>query len=199
MIISVTNRLLCKGDFIERIEQIAKALPYSIILREKDLLPEEYEQLAGTCLKICNKYKVPLVINSHIAIAKKLEIPNVHLPMKLFLKHSRELDSFKSIGVSVHSLEEAKCAQALGASYLIVGHIFETDCKKGIPPRGLNFMRQVCEAVTIPVFAIGGISLLNASDVLEAGAAGVCVMSQLMTCQKPEEVLKSYHKIFDIN
>ncbi|HEY5586905.1 MAG TPA: thiamine phosphate synthase [Ruminiclostridium sp.] len=198
MIISVTNRLLCKNDFLQRIEQIAKALPYRIILREKDLQPEKYEQLASECLKICSRYNVPLVINSHIAVAQKLKIPNIHLPMKIFLNHLDELSTFKCIGISVHSVEEAKRSEDLGASYIIVGHIFQTDCKKGVPPIGLDFLKQVCEAVTIPVFAIGGITQLDTTDVLKAGAVGICVMSQLMTCKNPEEVLMSYYNFFGI-
>ncbi|MHB8065707.1 MAG: thiamine phosphate synthase [Ruminiclostridium sp.] len=196
MIISITNSLLCKDDFLERIKLIAKASPHSIILREKNLQPEEYEQLAGECLKICTSYNVPLVINSHIQVAQKLKISNIHLTMKMFLEHKDELSAFKCVGVSVHSVEEAKCSEGIGASYLIAGHIFQTDCKKGVPPRELDFLKQVCEAVTIPVFAIGGITQLNTADVLKAGAEGICLMSQLMTCTMPEEVLRSYHNIF---
>jgi thiamine-phosphate diphosphorylase len=196
MIISVTNRLLCKDNFLERIEQIAKALPHSIILREKDLLPEKYEQLASECLKICSLYNVRLVINSHIDVAQKLKITNINLPMKIFLKHSDKLSAFECIGVSVHSVEEAKYAECKGASFLIAGHIFQTDCKKGVPPRGLDFLKHVCEAVNIPVFAIGGITQLNTIDVLNAGAAGICIMSQLMTCKNPEEILRTYYNSF---
>ncbi|MHB8127182.1 MAG: thiamine phosphate synthase [Desulfitobacteriaceae bacterium] len=192
MIISVTNRLLCQGDFLERIEQIAKLLPYSIILREKDLLTENYELLAAECLKICSRYNVPLIVNSYIDVAQKLKIPNIHLPMEIFLKQWDELSDFQRIGVSVHSVEEAKCAENMGAGYLITGHIFQTDCKKGVPPRGLDFLKQVADAVSIPVFAIGGITQFNVKEVLEAGADGICVMSQLMTCENPEDVLMSF-------
>lgn len=189
MIIAVTNRLLCQGDFLERLEQIASCHPYSIILREKDLSPAEYEQLAAECLTICSRYNVPLVINSYLDAARKLEVPSIHLPLETFLKHRDELGFFQQIGVSVHSAEEAKSAEDLGAGYLIAGHVFPTDCKKGVPPRGLTFLQQVCAAVSIPVFAIGGITQFNFGDVLKAGAAGVCVMSQLMTCENPEDVL----------
>jgi len=196
MIISVTNRLLCKGNFLERIEQIAKARPHSIILREKDLPAGEYEKLAAQCLEICSMYNVPLVINSYIEVARKLKIPDIHLPAELFRRHHDELRSFENTGVSVHSVEEAVCAERLGACYLIAGHIFQTDCKKGVPPRGLDFLRQICDAVSIPVAAIGGIAQFNAGDVLQVGANGICTMSQLMVCEEPGEAIANYKMLF---
>lgn len=196
MIIAVTNRLLCKDDFLKQIEQIAINSPHSIILREKDLSPEDYEILAYECLGICNHHNVPLIINSFIKVAQKLKIPNIHLPMDLFSKHWNELGSFQQIGVSVHSTEEAKLAQNMGATYLIAGHVFQTDCKKGVFPRGVDFLKEVCNTVTIPAFAIGGITSSNANNVLEAGADGICIMSELMTCENPENILKSYNHVF---
>jgi thiamine-phosphate pyrophosphorylase len=191
MIIAVTNRLLCQGDFLERLKQIAQCRPHSIILREKDLSPAEYELLAAECLPICSRYNVPLVINSHLDVARKLKVLRIHLPLDTFLKHRDELAGFQQTGVSVHSVEEAKSAEDLGAGYLIAGHIFPTDCKKGVPPRGLEFLQEVCAAVSIPVFAIGGITQFNVREVLKAGAAGICVMSQLMTCENPGNVMRS--------
>lgn len=82
--------------------------------------------------------------------------------------------------MSVHSVEQAVRAQQLGADFLIAGHIFPTDCKPGLPPRGLEFLGQVCRAVTIPVYAIGGITPENAPLAVKAGAAGVCIMSGAM-------------------
>ena len=84
------------------------------------------------------------------------------------------------MGTSVHSPEEAALAEKLGASYVTAGHIFATDCKKGVPPRGLDFLENVCKSVKIPVYAIGGITRSNMHLALEKGAAGVCVMSGLM-------------------
>jgi thiamine-phosphate pyrophosphorylase len=87
---------------------------------------------------------------------------------------------FTTRGASVHSVEDAILAQKSGATYLTAGHIFATDCKKGVPPRGLLFLREVCTAVSIPVYAIGGIHKENAVMCIEQGAAGVCMMSEYM-------------------
>jgi thiamine-phosphate pyrophosphorylase len=68
----------------------------------------------------------------------------------------------------------------LGADYVCAGHIFETDCKKGVPPRGLSFLRDICAQSPVPVYAIGGIREENENKAIEQGAAGVCVMSGAM-------------------
>ncbi len=196
MIICVTDRLHCQGDFLERIEQIAKALPYCVILREKDLQPNEYEQMALEVSRICERYNVPFALNSHINVANKIKVSNIHLPMEIYLSYRDELSSFRKIGVSVHSVEEAILAESMDADYIIAGHIFDTDCKKGIPPRGLDFLQEVCLSVSIPVFAIGGINHNNINDVLKCGAEGICLMSQLMKCEDPKEVITSYRTLF---
>lgn len=86
------------------------------------------------------------------------------------------------LGCSVHSVLDAIEAEKLGASYLTAGHIFATDCKRGLPPRGTDFLKQVCEAVSIPVYAIGGIGFDDGKidRVCECGAAGACIMSAFM-------------------
>jgi thiamine-phosphate pyrophosphorylase len=77
-------------------------------------------------------------------------------------------------------LEEAKTVQSLGATRLVTGHIFPTDCKKGVPPRGLEYLKTICQSVDIPVYAIGGITPENAHLTIGCGAKGVCMMSYLM-------------------
>ena len=87
---------------------------------------------------------------------------------------------FDLIGVSVHSVEEAIFAEKMGAGYVTAGHIFLTDCKKGLAARGLPFLKNVCESVGIPVYAIGGITPDHVDAGLGAGAAGFGVMSGIM-------------------
>ena len=81
--------------------------------------------------------------------------------------------------------------RSLGANYITAGHIFETDCTKDIPGRGLDFLREVCSAVSIPVYAIGGISKDNFMKIQETGAAGACIMSGFMRCDSPEKLVQS--------
>ncbi|WP_211171187.1 thiamine phosphate synthase [Bacillus sp. DNRA2] len=180
-LIAITNRKLCQGDFLSRIEWLAKARPTAIMLREKDLSLEDYEALALKVSDICRENSVPLIINQNLAVAKKLKLANIHLSMVDFRKNKDELVAFTNIGASVHSVSEAIEAEALGATYLVAGHIFSTDSKKGVPPRGLGFLKEVCGAVSIPVFAIGGIKETNINEVLAVGASGACIMSSAMT------------------
>lgn len=193
MIIFVTNRKLCQDDFFQRIEQLAKGKPDAIMLREKDLSLQEYEKIARKTLEICKNYQVPLIINQNISIAAKLHLP-IHLSMSNLRTQQKLLKSFKQVGASVHSVAEAEEAAAMGASYIIAGHIFLTDCKKGIPPIGLPFLKEICNAVTIPVFAIGGITKERIKDVVETGATGCCIMSEAMTTKDPTELAVHINK-----
>lgn len=183
MLIVVTNRKLCPGDFLQRIKLLVegKTKPTAIILREKDLSLEEYEALTLKVLEICHRFDVPLIVNQYISVAAKLKLPGIQLSMDDFRKNKDGLKAFTNIGASVHSVSEAVEAETLGATYLIAGHIFPTDCKKGVPPRGLGFLEEVCAAVSIPVFAIGGIKETNINEILAAGATGACIMSKAMT------------------
>ena len=122
------------------------------------------------------------MLHTYLETAAKLQHPYIHLPLFLLRENSGELNDFIEVGCSVHSVEEAEEAQKLGATYLTAGHIYATDCKKGLPPRGTDFLKEVCSAVTIPVYAIGGIHAGTGQirEVMECGASGGCIMSEMM-------------------
>lgn len=178
--------MICKRPFMEQIENVAKAGPELIILREKDLTYEERVELARGCLRICARNNVPLSINSDIEAARALGIPRVHLPMDVL--RASDISGFRLVGASVHSPEEAGEAEALGAHYLIAGHVFPTACKIG-EPRGTDFLKAVCSAVDIPVYGVGGIKPSNYHEVLDAGAAGAASMSSVMRVEDPAEIV----------
>lgn len=190
MVICVTHRLLCPDDFLERLDRIAAQHPYAIVLREKDLSESEYEALARDCLRICQKHDVPLNLNSQIAVARRIGCDGIHLPFHLLLQHKNELEDFSRIGVSLHSPEEAAQLTDTPATYVQAGHVFPTDCKAGVPPRGLSFLRAVCQATDLPVFGIGGITAERYPAVLQTGAAGACIMSGLMTCNDVAQTMQ---------
>ncbi|WP_338471679.1 thiamine phosphate synthase [Niallia sp. XMNu-256] len=192
MLIYVTNRKLCQYDFLDQIERLAKGKPHGMMLREKDLNLPDYEKLAVEVKEICHEHHVPLIINQNMSVAMNLKIPNIQLSMTNLRKYHQDLHAFKNIGASVHTIDEAKEAQVLGATYLIAGHIFSTDSKKGVPPRGLPFLKNVSEAVPLPVLAIGGITRYHVNDIYATGAKGVCIMSEAMTSQHPTELAYSF-------
>ena len=193
-LVCVTNRRLCPEPFSVRMEKLAAARPDAILLREKDLSLSEYTLMAALCQKICQAYHVPLILHTHLEAAKTLNSPFLHLPLPLLARHSRELNSFLQIGTSVHSLTEAMEAQALGATYLIAGHIFPTSCKENLPPRGLDFLEQICSKVALPVLGIGGITPEQMPALHQAKSAGACVMSPMMIAPDPKALCALYRR-----
>ena len=192
-ILCITNRSLCKEDFLKRIEKIASENPTGIVLREKDLTEKEYKDLAAKVIEICNRYNTPCILHNFTKVAIELKHPYIHLPLHILDNVSAEdRRKFKVLGASCHSVNDAVRAENLGCTYITAGHIFDTDCKKGLPGRGLDFLKNVCESVKIPVYAIGGISSKNIREVKSAGAKGVCVMSGVMMCEDVEEYLGEF-------
>lgn len=191
-ILCVTNRKLCQDEFLRRIDLIASNHPAGIILREKDLPEPEYEVLAKQVMDICSRYGVPCILHNFTDVALKLGAQAIHVPLPVLRRMTAEQKaSLCVLGASCHSAEDAREAEQLGCTYITVGHIFDTNCKKGIPGRGLEFLREVCGFAHIPVYAIGGIAPDNVADVRRAGAAGICIMSRLMQCENPEEEIEA--------
>lgn len=188
--ICVTDRKLCVGDFWERLEAVVKEKPCAVILREKDLTGPEYREFAVRALAVCRENGVCCILHSFVGVALELKAEAIHLPMPLLRRlKTEEREKFRHLGASCHSVSEAVEAERLGCTYLTAGHVFETDCKKGVPPRGLDFLAEVCAAVSLPVYAIGGIRAENAPLALQAGAEGVCVMSGWLGCGNVAEYM----------
>lgn len=186
-VICVTQ-MSAANDFPKQLEKICAAGIDRVILREKSLTEWEYEALAKRVIKICGKYKTPLSLHTFTEAAKRLDCKSIHLSYADFTAGKGE--GFETVGVSVHSLNEAISAERAGANYITAGHIFPTDCKKGLPPRGTDFLREICDTIHIPVHAIGGITPENISLVKTAGASGVCLMSGLMKAKKPRDIIE---------
>ncbi len=192
-IICVTNRLLCKEDFLSRIEKIALVHPKAIILREKDLSKQEYKELAVSVLEICRKHNTPCILHSFFDVASELDCKSLHLPLPILKSLSqKDRERFTELGASCHSLEDAVEAERLGCTYITAGHIFDTDCKKGVAGRGIDFLKTVCRGVSIPCYAIGGISPKNIFQIRSAGAKGACIMSGGMICDNVQNYFNSF-------
>ena len=194
----ISNRKLCENENLEKqIEKIFSAYEKKIILenfeivaltlREKDLNKNEYLKLIEEIYPICQKYKINLILhqNYDLNLDEKYDIEGIHLSYSIFKSLNQNIKTelikkYKRIGVSIHSLDEAKEVENLGASYVVAGHIFKTDCKKGLEPRGLKFIEDLSSALTIPIFAIGGIDEKNSLSVIDSGAFSICMMSTLM-------------------
>ena len=234
-IFCITNRKLCKDDFVQTIERVVsedkslqvieKALgkeisldknellvssnmkltdedgmkestfenisegmtnsnlpkPDMLILREKDLSEEEYFELAKKIKPMCDKAGVEMVIHTYVNVAKKLGVKSIHLPLdKNIMLTEEDKQLFDNIGTSVHSLDDLEKAISMGVTYVLAGHIYDTDCKKGLPGRGLEFLQEICNNVRVPVIAIGGINMDRLKEVKDVGASGAAIMSGYM-------------------
>ncbi len=182
MVICVTNRKLCSGSFFDTVRRACQKADM-IILREKDLPENEYLVLAQQVMKICHEEGRLFCVNKYAAAAKELGARALQLSFADFCTFAVNSERFCKTGASVHSIEEAVEAESLGADFLIAGHIFKTDCKKGVTPRGVGFLSEVTEKVNIPVYGIGGINDANKSLVYESGGSGICIMSGFMRAE----------------
>jgi thiamine-phosphate diphosphorylase len=187
MIIAVTDRKQSVRPFLDQIRIIAEAGPGMLILREKDLSEGDYRELARAILRICTDNGVTLCINTFVSIAIELDVRNISVSLDAVRKNP-EYKHGHRLGISVHSLIDAKEAISLGADFLIYGNVFETTCKPGVAAKGLEELRKVCIESDIPVYAIGGINTDNMESVMDNGADGVCMMSAFMRAKDPSAI-----------
>ena len=194
LVITSRKRFEGEADFLKQIEKIAAAKPFGIVLREKDLPVKEYSELARQVRDICRSADTSLIVHSHPAVARELGIPALHMPLDALGKmSSEERKEFEVLGASCHSVEDVLRAKAYGCDYVTAGHVYATDCKPGLPPRGADFLAEVCgPAAPMPVFALGGLTPARAPEVRRAGAAGFAMMSSAMDAENPEELCRKY-------
>ncbi|MCH5212366.1 MAG: thiamine phosphate synthase [Oscillospiraceae bacterium] len=185
-LICISNRSLCSGNFIERIRDILD-MGIPVILREKDLTEAEYYDM------LVNIDRKEIIAHTFIDASKAYGCLKIHLPLPLL--ETADVSGFEVVGSSTHSIEQACRAEKLGASYITAGHVFETDCKKGLAPRGTELLAEINKTVSIPVYALGGISSDNAAAAISAGAYGAAVMSGFMKCDDPREYRDRYKHI----
>ena len=194
LVITSRKRFEGEADFLKQIEKLTAAKPFGIVLREKDLPVKEYSELARKVRDICRSAGASLIVHSHPEVARELGIPALHMPLNALEKlSSEERKEFRVLGASCHSVEDVLRAKALGCDYVTAGHVYATDCKPGLPPRGADFLAEVCgPAAPMPVFALGGLTPARAPAVRRAGAAGVALMSSAMDAENPADLFRKY-------
>lgn len=170
-------------NLIKVIEAAVRGGVDGIILREKDLSYEELLPLAIEIKKLTEGTETLLMINGNLQAARKVQADGYHTGFREFIDRKPVFDGM--LGVSIHSLEEAVLAEKQGATYLLAGHVFDTQCKEGLAGRGIPFIKDIKEQVEIPVIALGGITPEKAVEVLKAGANGIAVMSSIMMADDP--------------
>ena len=164
--------------------QVEKAIAGGVTfvqLREKELKQEAFYKEALEIQALCREKKIPFVINDNVALAKEIDADGVHVGQEdMEAGDVRSiLGPDKIIGVSAHSVEEALLAEKRGADYLGVGAAFSTNSKKDVSCIRHETIRDICQAVNIPVIAIGGINETNVEELEGTGICGVAVISAI--------------------
>ena len=179
----ITDRSLFDGgeEFLDAVESALMGGVKTIQLREKDLSDYELIELGKKLRLLTSNYGTRLFINSRPDIAEQIGANGVHLTETS--AHANEVKrNFPNliVGVSTHSLEGAHLAETQGADYITFSPIYETPSKASYgPPQGLDSLRQVTQAVRLPVLALGGITLHRVPECLEHGAFGVALISDI--------------------
>lgn len=161
-------------------------------LREKKKSKEEIIQIAREIKQITDKYQIPFVINDNVEVALEVDADGVHVgqeDMKA-VEARGLLGDKKIIGVSVHTVEEAVEAQKMGANYIGVGAVFPTSTKKNAVKMSNKTLQDICQAVDIPVVAIGGIQTENIMELKESGIDGIAVVSAIFSKKDIKQAAK---------
>mgnify|MGYP004728513805 FL=1 len=189
-IIAITNRALCPQPHEVRIAALCDAGVDRVIVREKDLTEREFSALLDRIdALLLPDQRRRITVNTFVDLAAAKGFPSIQISYDKFERHPDFAREFQEVGISVHGANEAKHVERQGADFCIAGHIFTTQCKPGVEPRGLDFLRHITSNAAIPVYAIGGIDAHNIASVRDAGAAGACLMSALMTCDNVADTI----------
>ena len=198
LLYAVTDRAWTgKQSLYEQVEAALKGGVTCVQLREKELDEESFLKEAIEISELCRRYGVPFFINDNVEIAIKCHADGIHVgqeDMEASSVRERVGDEMM-IGVSVHSVDEALEAVKHGADCLGVGSMFTTSTKKDVSVLPKDVLRDICDAVDIPVVAIGGIGKSNISELVGTGMDGVALVSAIFSADDIEEECRVLRKL----
>ena len=197
LLYAVTDRSWLNAESLY--SQVEKALEGGatfVQLREKHLNHDAFLQEAKEIKELCAKYQVPFVLDDDVELALEVGADGVHVGQSDMEAGDvrAKLGPDKIIGVSAQTVEQAVLAEKRGADYLGVGAVFHTDSKADVAEVSRETLKAICDAVDIPVIAIGGISKENVSELAGTGICGIAVISAIFAekdIKKATEKLKS--------
>lgn len=183
LLYAVTDRRWLKeGEtLVTRTEEAIDGGVTFVQLREKDLDEENFEREGRELKELCRKRGVPFVINDNVELAAKLDADGVHVGQSDMeaLDVRKIIGEDKILGVSAQTVEQAVTAEKHGADYLGVGAVFPTGSKDDAAEVSYDTLKAICDAVKIPVIAIGGITEENVTELSGSGICGIAVISAL--------------------
>ena len=194
----VTDRSwLGNNSFLEQIENTLKAGATFLQLREKEISYSEFKEEALEVQKLAKKYKVPFVINDNVELAMEIGADGVHVGQSDMKASNvrKMIGDDKILGVSVQTLSQAKEAEFCGADYLGVGAVFSTSTKLDADSVSFETLQEICNSVTIPIVAIGGINENNIFALENSGIDGVVAISAIFAKDNIYEAAKKIEKL----
>lgn len=186
LLYAVTDRSYLNGKPLSiAVEEAILGGATMIQLREKELDLENFIKTAIEIKRICSKYMVPLIINDNVQVCISVDADGVHLGQgDMPLEKARELlGKDKIIGITAKTIEQAKSAELNGADYIGCGAVFGTATKNDAKKMELSTLNAICNSVSIPVVAIGGISADNVDLLQGSGISGAAVVSGIFARQ----------------
>lgn len=198
LLYAVTDRSwLGEESLYSQVEKAIKGGATFVQLREKELDEEHFLEEAKEIKELCKKYQVPFVINDSVKIALAAEADGVHVGQSDMEAGDvrAKLGPDKIIGVSAQTVEQALLAQEHGADYLGVGAVFPTGSKADADEVSHKTLKAICDAVDIPVIAIGGISTDNVKKLSGNGLCGVAVISAIFAKKDIEKAARELREL----
>ncbi len=185
-------------EFLNKLEGAMSGGISLLQLREKEKTTKEYIELASKVHKIARKYNVPLIIDDRADVAFAVDAEGVHLGQgDMPVSQARKLlGKNKIIGATAKTVEQAKKALVDGADYLGVGALYPTTTKVKTVITSVETLKEICNVVSIPVFAIGGLNADNMGILKGVGVSGVCAVSAIMKSVNPQKAVEELNKKF---
>lgn len=173
---------LMKKSLEEVLQDVIEGGADAIQLREKTMSDREFLIIARQVRKVTAQSKTVFIVNDRVEIARKADADGLHIGQSdIDITTARSiLGHNKIIGVSTHTISQARRAQQSGADYIGVGPVFSTATKSYEPPVGLDYVQQVKKEITIPFVAVGGINIGNVQEVLHAGGRRIAICSAII-------------------
>ncbi len=182
LLYAVTDRYWLNGDTLYNHVKLAIEGGVTFVqLREKDMDRESLLAEAKEIQQLCRTYNIPFVIDDDVSIAKEIDADGVHVGQSDMKAQDvrKRIGADKILGVSVHNVEQALLAEENGADYLGVGAVFSTSSKDDAEEVDHDTLKAICDAVSIPVIAIGGITKENVCELSGSGICGIAVISAI--------------------
>ncbi|MDD7404151.1 MAG: thiamine phosphate synthase [Butyribacter sp.] len=194
---AITDRSWLNGETLYcQVEKALKGGATFVQFREKHLAKEQFIEQAKELKGLCASYQVPFIINDSVETALALDADGVHVGQNdMEAGDVREkLGPDKIVGVSARTVEQALLAQERGADYLGVGAVFQTSSKEDAKNIPMETLRDICNAVDIPVVAIGGITAQNMMSLAGSGIDGIAVISAIFAQSDITKATKELRK-----